>query len=415
MKSKSGYSDLYEILLDRWRSRETISVDEIAAATRLKASTIRVYIRNKLSGKYLSRTTGNSYKVTDLIETIDQPAFVAEMSQKTVVGEPKDETWKHLVRNANQCLLAAIEIHNKPLFPYRYEVVSILLVNAWELLLKAHILRYSPKVKLVREDGTTKPFPECLAHVSSQLGNQMPELKDNIEVLYQYRNEYIHYYAKGIDVLLFGVVHKSVQLYHLFVSEFFGRSALPRGDFVILPIGFRKPVSPIDFLTNESALSESPPAVKTLIADIIARTDRLLSEGVEETIFVPYAVATINENRVKNADIVAAISSDQNVSITVKHEMHFTDNPSAKEVRIAEDSLYHDVFRHRYADVVSHCMEVIPGFKKNRRFNEVMKRLKEDPSLHRARLLDPDKPTGVKKDFYSDQMLDAIQKEYSDR
>ena len=36
---------------------------------------------------------------------------------------------------------AAIEIYNKPVFPYRNETFAILMINAWELLLKAKRLK----------------------------------------------------------------------------------------------------------------------------------------------------------------------------------------------------------------------------------------------------------------------------------
>jgi hypothetical protein len=44
---------------------------------------------------------------------------------------------RHLVKNAKSALLAAIEIYNKPGFQYRDECFVILLLNAWELFLKA--------------------------------------------------------------------------------------------------------------------------------------------------------------------------------------------------------------------------------------------------------------------------------------
>ncbi len=39
--------------------------------------------------------------------------------------------------------MAAIEIYNKPDFYYREETFSILIINAWELILKARILQLS--------------------------------------------------------------------------------------------------------------------------------------------------------------------------------------------------------------------------------------------------------------------------------
>ncbi|MGD0404598.1 MAG: DUF3644 domain-containing protein, partial [Candidatus Acidiferrales bacterium] len=76
--------------------------------------------------------------------------------------------YKALCLNAQSAMFAAIEIHNKPVFEYRYEVCTILVINAWELALKAYIAKKMKTVKLILKDGTTKPFPDCLACVSSK-------------------------------------------------------------------------------------------------------------------------------------------------------------------------------------------------------------------------------------------------------
>ena len=46
-------------------------------------------------------------------------------------------SYRNLLQNAQAAMLAAIEIYNKPRFQYRDECFSILLINAWELILKA--------------------------------------------------------------------------------------------------------------------------------------------------------------------------------------------------------------------------------------------------------------------------------------
>lgn len=45
----------------------------------------------------------------------------------------------NLKKNSYSAFSAAIEIHNKPNIDYRYETVTILLLNAWELILKAFV------------------------------------------------------------------------------------------------------------------------------------------------------------------------------------------------------------------------------------------------------------------------------------
>jgi hypothetical protein len=47
----------------------------------------------------------------------------------------------YLVEKAMQAAVAAIEVYNKPGFKYREETFAILMLNAWELLLKARVLK----------------------------------------------------------------------------------------------------------------------------------------------------------------------------------------------------------------------------------------------------------------------------------
>ncbi len=46
-----------------------------------------------------------------------------------------------LMDNSLQAALSSIEIYNKPDFKYREQTFAVLNVNAWELLLKAKILK----------------------------------------------------------------------------------------------------------------------------------------------------------------------------------------------------------------------------------------------------------------------------------
>jgi hypothetical protein len=60
---------------------------------------------------------------------------------------------RHLLRNAKSALLAAIEIYNKPGFSYRDECFVILLLNAWELILKALISKNGKSIYYRKKRG----------------------------------------------------------------------------------------------------------------------------------------------------------------------------------------------------------------------------------------------------------------------
>ena len=73
------------------------------------------------------------------VSGLSKEQFAQRLSVKDM-HEPPDATLSgKLSGKSIQAALSAIEIYNKPDFKYREESFSILMVNAWELLLKAKI------------------------------------------------------------------------------------------------------------------------------------------------------------------------------------------------------------------------------------------------------------------------------------
>lgn len=59
---------------------------------------------------------------------------------------------KSLVDSAESAIFAGIEIHNKPRIPYRYPTATLLVINAWELALKAYVYKYIGKKQIIGID-----------------------------------------------------------------------------------------------------------------------------------------------------------------------------------------------------------------------------------------------------------------------
>ncbi|MBK7873953.1 MAG: DUF3644 domain-containing protein [Saprospiraceae bacterium] len=224
----------------------------------------------------------------------------------------------HLVNNSKSALISAIEIHNKPLFAYRYELVSILLINSWELLFKAYLLKNHPEIKVIKDDGTTKPFEECLESVKSRIGIQFFATAENISRIYEFRCNCIHFYQEDIDVLLYSLASKSVEFYSDFILKYFGIDLADETNLILLPIGFRKPISPLIYLSNKASTDNTSPAITEFIKSIITSTNVLIDNNIDDSILVEYKLSLINENRISNADIKAAISKENtNSSIQI--------------------------------------------------------------------------------------------------
>lgn len=68
-----------------------------------------------------------------------------------------------LLKNSVAAYFAAIEIHNKPDIEYRYETTTVLLMNAWELLLKAYVRKFTNK-NILNKDGKSIKYATALTY-----------------------------------------------------------------------------------------------------------------------------------------------------------------------------------------------------------------------------------------------------------
>ncbi|MBC8551056.1 MAG: DUF3644 domain-containing protein [Candidatus Brocadiales bacterium] len=205
-------------------------------------------------------------------------------------------------------MLAAIELHNKPRIDYRYEIVILLINNAWELLLKAYIYKNLKSIKLFRKDGTSKDYRECISAVFSNLGKEYFPVRDNVTLLYDYRNEIAHFYTGHLEPLVYTLIKKSVQFYVEFVKIHFAIDLSADSGLVLLPIGFRPIYSPIDYLSKQSSSANLPTEVHEFLEKIIKVTQALHEEGIQESVLGDFSIGLINESRTKNADIIVGTS-----------------------------------------------------------------------------------------------------------
>lgn len=327
-----------------------------------------------------------------------------------------DNFTNSLIQNSKSAMIAAIEIHNKPLFAYRYEVVVLLVINSWELLLKAYINKYLVDVKLFRKDGTTKPFEECVRCVASNSSKEFIVIEESLKKLYEYRNNCAHFYNEKIDVLVFSLLSQNVFFYSKFLKTYFEIDLSEETNLILLPIGFKKPLSPLDFISSKSYSENTSEAVKMFLASIADSTNKLKDQQIEDSILINFTLSLSNENRIKNADLIAAITKQPTEnSIVIENHLegvYLTDSEDAKKIKIEEHTLFHTVYTMRYEDVIKNCRDIFSDFKQNAEFHKLMKEIKKNPNLHRMRPFDIYNPDKGGKDYYSDKVIDALSKHY---
>ena len=212
----------------------------------------------------------------------------------------------------------------------------------------------------------------------------------------------------------------NVAFYVEFISKHFGVDLANETSLVLLPIGFKKPYSPLDFLFNKTSLEGASEEVKRFVGNIVQSSRTLQEAGIDESILVEFRMSVVNEKRIKNADIIAGISSTTPMENTivvenVLGEIRLSDSPTAKEVKIDEESLFRTIFTERYADVLSESRRRFVDFKKDHNFNKLMAGLKKDPQLARTKYLDEKKPRSGKKDYFSKAIYERLAEHYTSK
>lgn len=156
---------------------------------------------------------------------------------------------KKLCDNSRAAILAAIEIYNKPQTTYREQVVAILMVNAWELILKAALRKAKKNIfykKKRGEDYRSLSLEHCITDMDRH--HLWPDTVDgdgvraNLQILTDYRNKIIHLYVSDdLNTILYMFLQQSIVNYRDFVLAVFGNDLADDITWTLLPLAATTP------------------------------------------------------------------------------------------------------------------------------------------------------------------------------
>jgi hypothetical protein len=319
--------------------------------------------------------------------------------------------WKALVDKSIAACCAAIEIYNKPVVPHREETFAILVVAAWELLLKARLIQENGnQLKAIyeteavkRKDG--KPSKRRAIR-RNKAGNPVTigistaidrakalsakpldtACKDNLELLVEVRNNVVHFVNEDRDLAI--RVHEvgvaALRNYATALADWFEHD-ISTLRFAILPLSF-----------DGAVAAQVVPAAKRSqqAQNLLAHMERAIAGATAPT-DGRFAVSLRVETR-----IVGNRAQD---AVPIKHGK----GPDAAKVELTEEALRQG-WPHDYEELVRRVKQRVPGVKQNAAFHAAHRALSGDGRLARVRLLDINNPKSSKKTYYSDAMVDAL-------
>ena len=201
----------------------------------------------------------------------------------------KKNVVKSLIDSAESAIFAGIEIHNKPRIPYRYPTATLLVINAWELALKAYIYKYIGKKLIFTDKNHTINFSKALVyvheHINKSEGNKnFNSVKENLFLLSEYRNNNTHYFESELDPIIFMLLSKATLNFNAFLEKYFHRDIADNENLIILPIGFKSPFEPVEYLSKKFTNK----VTNSFMGDVIKTIKKLDDDGITESIVVGF-------------------------------------------------------------------------------------------------------------------------------
>ncbi|MCT2339133.1 DUF3644 domain-containing protein [Corynebacterium sp. p3-SID1056] len=114
------------------------------------------------------------------------------MSDEKVHQASGDHVAKRLLDKSKEAFALAVELYNRPTLRYHAEACSIFLCNAWELMLKAHLIEEEGLEAIYYPDNPdrTISLEDCLKRIFS---NDKSPLRVNMRELIRFRNTNTHF------------------------------------------------------------------------------------------------------------------------------------------------------------------------------------------------------------------------------
>jgi hypothetical protein len=330
-------------------------------------------------------------------------------SYKPLKAEIKGKV-KLLIEKSVAACVSAIEIYNKPDFKYREETFSILLVNAWELLLKAKVLSDGnhdiKSIQAIDSSGNAKtnrsgnPLTiDIMAAINKLVSREIIDdrCRENIGLLVEIRDNAIHFTNKSLDfskkVQEIGIA--SLRNYTTAISEWFGRD-LSQYNFYLMPMSFFH-LSDID---SHSVLSQDKQMQRLL--SYFQKIEAQYPFNEDNTYCITLQIKT---HFVRSA-------ADPNV-----FEVRYTDRKDAPEIRITEENVFKNKYPLPYNSLVDKLKDRYSDFRQDNQFHKIKKEL-EDTEKHgekycKVNYLNVVEKKGSKQKFYSLEIIKEFDKHYT--
>lgn len=308
---------------------------------------------------------------------------------------------KKLLDKSINAAIAAIEIYNKPYFKYREENFCILMLNAWELLLKAKLIEENQDIfkkdkdiiKINRSGNKmTLDIFEAVKLVNNLKIQEKitKELITNLEILTEIRDNSIHFFNPDLHLAkkVLEVGTATLKSYTNRVQIWFNQG-LEKYNFFLMPISFYH-----EFEIESFSVAKNTKLQKNLLKFILEQ-ENLYKSNPDKADNITLKLET-KFVRTSNPEAL---------------EVRITNNPKAPAMQISEEQLIKK-YSWPYYKLSEELAKRFIDFKQNDKYHRLRKVKYGDPKYHWQRPHNPLKPDKGGSHWFSPEILNYFSKYY---
>jgi hypothetical protein len=320
-------------------------------------------------------------------------------------------THLRFVEKATAAMTSAVEVYNKPSFAYREEIFAILSINAWELLLKAKVLKdaandlkalrvYEPRrtksgkpskklyLKRNRAGNTLSiSLSACLAALDKSSSKVPNEVRVNLVALMAIRDNSVHYVTAStvLSKQAQELASACVKNFVLLSREWFAKD-LSYALSLVLPLSF---------------ISGSSDAESVVVSP-------------DESRLIKYLQQLAHSDTDTKSDFAVAVRMEvklEKSSLASASKVQISKDADAVRITMSEQDI-REKYPWDYAELCSRLKIRYSDFKQDKRFHAIRKSMMGNEKFHLPRYLDPGNPKSPKKDFYNPNVIPEFDKHY---
>lgn len=229
------------------------------------------------------------------------------------------DLYNKLLDKSKEAFIMSIELYNKPTIKYRVEGFSLFICNAWELMLKAHMIKSMGENSIYYKDNPdrTLSLENCVSKVFT---NNKDPLRLNLEKIIELRNTSTHFIMEEYEMVYVPLFQSCIINFNEKMKAFHNidmTSIIPQ-NFLTLSVSMKALEDTEIIAKYPEKIAQKLLSVKAKIEDISVSTNEKFAIRIDH-----YHYLTKDVNK---ATSIVKIDSNADASVNIIKEMKDPNN-----------------------------------------------------------------------------------------